>query len=294
MQETPWIKFKAGREFQAILMDRLEHLYYNCLGLDVPSLYQTDLYFRKGIFSWVRNKAFQLFGRITERKKPSVPRPKVEVYNNLPPTPKELEYWNDWLYNYLENDWNPVYEELKDTGTLLGALSAYLTGNYNLPISTVQSMGIEDYDRAFRHKEGVGLQNMDELFPKLDVAKSMQYAKEYAKRDAAIHLAVYNENGERKGRAYEIISEAFRKQISQALEEGKTVAEVQSLIAYPNLRDYLESGKISLDEYNEWMSDKMNRDFNRIALTEASYAFNFGRMKQLAEAGRSYLRFMPG
>ena len=103
-----------------------------------------------------------------------------------------------------------------------------------------------------------------------------------------------DENGERKGRAYEIITDAFRKQISEALNEGKTVSEIQSKLAYPNLRDYLESGKISLDEYNEWMSEKMNRDFNRIALTEASYAFNFGKMRQLAESGRTYLRFMPG
>jgi hypothetical protein len=175
----------------------------------------------------------------------------------------------------------------------LGALSAYLTGNYNLPETTVTNMGIEDVDRALRHKEGIGLSNMDELFPKLDMEKSMQYARDYAKRDAAIHLAVYNENGERKGRAYEIITEAYRKMLSTALEEGKTVSEIQSRLAYPNLREYLEDGKIDLDEYNEWMREKMNRNFSRIAITEASYAFNFGRMRQLSESGRTYLRFVP-
>lgn len=292
MQETPWIKYKFGREFQAILQDRLEYLFYSCLGPENPTVYQSDLYFRKGVFTWVRNNAFKLYNKLTKREFPK-DRPKIETFS-LPTSEIETKEYDDWLYNYLNTDWNPVYEELKETGTLLGALSAYLTGNYNLPEETVQNMGIEDVDRALKHKTGTGLIDIDDLYPKLEIEKSMQYAREYAQRDAAIHLAVYDENGERKGRAYEIITQSYRQMISEAIDEGKTVSEIQSRIAYPNLRDYLENGKISLEEYNEWMNDKMNRNFNRIAITEASYAFNFGRMRQLAESGRTYLKFMPG
>lgn len=293
MQETPWIKFKAGKEFQAITADRLEWLYYCCLGPDEPAVRQTDRFVRKGVFTWLRNSAFSVFRKITERKKPSTPRPKVDIANNTIPK-SDIKKMDNWLGEYLETDWNPVYEELKDTGTLLGALSSYLTGNYNLPVSKVQEMGIEDYDKALRYREGYGFERIDDLYPKLDIDRSVQYAKEYAKRESAVNLAVYNEHGQRAGRAYEIVTEAFRKQISEALEQGKTVAEIRSKIAYPDLREYLESGKISVDEYNEWMQDHMNRDFQRIAVTEASYAFNYGRMKHLAESDRTYLRFMPG
>lgn len=275
------------------MADRLEWLNYCCLGPEKITVRQTDQFVRKGVFTWLRNSAFEVFRKITERKKPTTARPKVDVFKNSVPE-SEIKKMDNWLGTYLEQDWNPVYEELKDTGTLLGALSSYLTGNYNLPASKVEAMGIEDYDKVLKHKEGFGFEQIDDLYPKLNIDKSVQYARDYAKRESAVNLAVYNEHGKRAGRAYEIVTEAFRKQISEAILQGTTVSEIQSKIAYPDLRDYLESGKISLDEYNEWMQDHMNRDFNRIAITEASYAFNYGRMKNLAESGRTYLRFMPG
>ena len=284
VQETPYIESLFGREYQAVIIDQLAWFEFCLFGLeDNPKA--SNSYIRKGIFSWIKSKAKNFFGKLSE--KPKFPKDK-------PSMDSEKEF-QDFMNSYMTHNWQPIYEELKDKGTLIGNLSAYLTGNLKLPESTVKRMSFDDVDKAFKYKTGTGLHDLDELTTKLDLHKVRDYAKDYAKRDGAIHLAVYDKDtGEKSGRMHDIIVDEYRRIISKSIEEGKPASSLQSDLAYPDLWKLVESGKINIDEYNEWTVDHMNRDFSRIALTETQYAFNYGKLKQLSEAGRSYVVFSPG
>lgn len=284
VQETPYIDSLFGREFQAVVIDQLAWLEFCLFGLE-DNHKASGMYVRKGIFSWMKSKVKNFFGKLSE--KPKFPKDK-------PSMDSEKEF-QDFMHAYMTTNWQPIYEELKDKGTLVGNLAAYLTGNLNLPEATVKRMSFDDVDKAFKYKTKTGLHNLDELTTKLDLHKVRDYAKEYAKRDGAIHLAVYDKDtGEKSGRMHDIIVDEYRRIVSKAIEEGKPASSLQSDLAYPDLWKLVELGKISIDEYNEWTVDHMNRDFSRIALTETQYAFNYGKLRQLAESGRAYVMFSPG
>lgn len=316
-KESPFLKSKAGREYQLIIGDRLKWMEYLVLGPDIPSIYASKLYLKKGVFGWGKNLFAKIFPRLTEKNKPSVKRPSlitVGKYDSLDDVPKIPDpEWDDWIFDYLETDWNQTYKEIGETGTLLGYLSAYLSGELKLPIETVSEMGIQDYDRALKHKLGYGV---DEVFEREKIyskKRASELAEEYAKNHGAEWLAIYerDESGniiydgdqpKRGGKPYQYLTQMWRDMIVTAISEGKTVEQMQSDFAYPDLMDLVEKGTISPETYLELLNGKeselltlrLNRNFRRFAWTEASMAFNAGRIAAMAELGTPYGVFRKG
>lgn len=299
--ETPYLEWPAGREFQILVLDRLAWLQHVTLGANEPRE-RAGSVVRKSIWKKLRKKSYRLFENLLRRDRPL----------DRPDGP-EPEQYEAWLHDYLQQDWNQVYGEIGRTGTILGYLSGYLSGNLKLPRERMQNMGLEDYDRALIHKTGHGLDS-PELLSAIDGSGDGESAGPhgpagsgesnperaaavaYAQRSGAQWIAVYDENGQRAGRPYEVISRLFRKQVAESFERGETLEQLRSRLVFPDLLELLERGQVTEDEYLEWSSTHLNRDFHRFAVTEAAYAWNAGKVAVKVDRARrtgiaQYVRF---
>lgn len=309
------MRSRAGREFQLIVADHLKWIEYQVLGPTTPTLFASQVFIKKGIFSWGKKLFSKLFPNLDKRA-PVQKRPVLVSIgpdtdpNDIPEIDSE---YSDWIFDYLQNDWNATYREIGKSGSLLGYLSGYLTGELKLPMGTVTEMGIEDYDRALNHKLGYGIEEVFTQNKILDKKRARELAEDYAKDHGAQWLAIYErdekggiiyENGQPKrgGKPYEYLTAMWRDMITTAIQEGKTVEELQSDFAYPDLMDLVEAGKMTPETYLEILEGKeselltlrLNRNFRRFAWTEASMAFNSGRIAAMAETGIQYGNFRKG
>ena len=288
--ETPYLRQLAGREFQILVLDCLSWLQWVTLGPKGAAL-NASRQFKKSVWKNIRNKNFPIFEKLLRRKEAGK-RPEGA-------DPKE---YDEWLFKYLNEDWNEVFNSIGENGTVMGYLSGYLSGSLKLPESRVSQMSIADYDIALKHRLGHGLDDFAKLQTAVGndrLSTERLYAQAYAKREGAKWIAVYDNKGERTGRAYETISKLFREQVSQAIEQGETLEQLRSRMAYPDLLELLEAGDITEDQYLEWSEAHLNRDFRRFALTEAAYAWHNGKLSEMAdrqkETGQAqYLEFVTG
>ncbi len=289
--ETPYLRSLGGLEYQIIVLDAISWLFWTSLGPKEIKV-KASVSFSKSVWKNIRNKSYSIFDKLLQRDQPKTPRPEGT-------NPSQ---YDDWLWEYINQDWNDVFDEIGKSGTVMGYLAGYLSGNLKLPDERISRMSIQDYDVALKHRLGYGLDD----FSKLQVSvgndrldKERLFALAYAKREGGRWLAIYDEDGNHSGRAYDLITQLYRAQISQALENGETVEQLQSRMAFPDLLSLLEKGEITEDEYLEYSEKHLNRDFRRFALTEASYAWNNGKLSETADreaiTGRpQYLEFVTG
>ena len=199
--ESPYLRQLAGREFQIIVSDCLAWLQWVTLGPSGVAL-NASRQFKKSVWKNIRNKNFPIFEKLLRRKE-AAKRPE-----GLDP-----KAYEDWLFDYLNEDWNEVFESIGESGTVMGYLSGYLSGKLKLPESRISQMSIADYDAALKHRLSHGLDDFTKLQTAVGndrLSKERLYAQAYAKREGAKWVAVYK-NGERTGRAYETISRLFQR-----------------------------------------------------------------------------------
>ncbi len=322
-KETPFLKSRAGRQFQLLIADKLKWIEYHALGPEQISIRASDLYMRKGIFSWGK-KHLPMFIQNIFRKEPRPEnRPKIKLQigdsgtGEIPPsdnvTISGSDEFDDWLFRYVEKDWNPVFKEIGEAGTFLGYLSGYLSGKLKLPVETVDSMGIEDFDKAFKFKLGVGLDDRERFEDKLDQSRIKGFAENYSRNHSAEWIAVYErdengnivyENGQPKrgGKPYQYLKNMWGAMITDSIRTGKSIEELQSEMAFPNLYSLVESGKMTEDEYlqvlngreSDLLTMRLNRNFKRFAFTESAMAFNAGAILAAKESGIEYMIFRRG
>ncbi len=276
MNDSAYLRDLAGLEFQIIVLDSLALLQWHTLGSHAE--HKASQSFHKSLWKKKSKKLFTLFDKLRPQKAAT-------------PKPDDAQAYQDWLFAYLQEDWNKVYEEIGKSGTLMAYLSGYLSGNLKLPEQRVEQMSIADYELALRYKKDIGLDDLEK-------DKERLYALAYARREGAKWIAIY-ENGERKGRPYEIITKLFQKQVAQAIEAGETLEQAQSRMAFPDLLALLEEGEITEEQYLEWSEQYLNRDFRRFALTESAYAWQHGKLAEMADRAKAssqpqYLDFVTG
>ncbi|MDI7166726.1 hypothetical protein [Leptospira santarosai] len=281
-----------------------------------PEIFASKTFFRKGILSWGKKTIRKFFPGIFEKKFPQDRPSFIEIEKNQNNAQGEIydPEFEEWLFGYLEKDWNSVYKEIGESGSLLGYLSGYLSGALKLPIETVDEMGIEDYDRALKYKLGFGLEDRTDLEKIIPKSHERELAAEYSKNHAADWIAIYQRDKDgnilndsegnpiRGGKPFEYLSQMYRDLITTAIAEGKTMEQLQSDMAYPDLFELVETGKISEDEYlkilngdnSSLLTLRLNRNFRRFAWTETSMAFNAGRISALVEGGINYAIFTKG
>lgn len=253
---------------------------------------------KKGLWStatdWIRNK---FFGKINARPEYTGGTVSVnpdEVPGGWKYTKTKIEFpegtvdrdrldaEDQEIFDFLNQNWNDVYKEYRDRSTLLGHVAEYMVNRGEHP-EVMKDWSLEDLNNNLTQKHSLpGLDEVEELMEKTGFDRERVYQLIYAKSKGAEWLAVYDENGERKGKAYETVTKMFREQIAEAMTRGATVEEIKSLMIFPDdsILKEVDEGK-----YQEWIEQHLNRDWHRFAVTEAAINYENGKLLQgLAES----------
>ncbi len=300
--ETPWLDTRFGREFQFVICECLLWTQWVLLGpTGAAPGRASDL--RKALWRGDRgNGLSRWFGSLLRRETPETPRP------------DDPAQFVAWAHDFLARDWNQTYREIGQTGTLLGYLAGYLSGNLKLPEKRIRAMNTDELSFALQYRLGTDLapENRDELVRRMNAGgedippmrggggtdddagfdSERAYAVAYAARHGGEWVAIYEtdpNSGEpvRAGRPYEIVSRVFRRQITEAIAAGESVESLRSRMVFPDLLALYERGEITEAEYMDWADNHLNRDFSRFALTEANFAWSNGKLSHRADLAKA-------
>ncbi|TGK41530.1 hypothetical protein EHO65_07400 [Leptospira andrefontaineae] len=220
----------------------------------------------------------------------------------------ELEDADKGVFDFLAQDWNRIYKQERDKASILGYIAQYMLGQGEDP-DELKQMTIPEFSEKAKSYNLPGLDNIDELIERTGLTREQSYALLYAQAKGAEWLAIYNKNGERTGKAYDLITRMYREQISEALVRGSTISEIRSLMVSPDddeikaalglFEDGISEFQRSLREkrYEKLVTDHLNRDMQRFAFTECSINFNNGKLLMLVNEGgerAQYVRFTKG
>jgi len=293
-RETPYSPYLFHRELTYAFLQSAIWYQWTILGSRKGAMIDVQ----KGLWStatdWIRNK---FFGKINARPEytgdtVSVNPEEVPVGWKYTKTRIEfpegtvdrdkLDAEDQEIFDFLNQNWNDVYKEYRDRSTLLGHVAEYMVNRGEHP-EVMKDWSLEDLNSNLTQKHSLpGLDEVEELMEKTGFDRERVYQLIYAKSKGAEWLAVYDENGERKGKAYETVTKMFREQIAEAMTRGATVEEIKSLMIFPDdsILKEVDEGK-----YQEWIEQHLNRDWHRFAVTEAAINYENGKLLQgLAES----------
>ncbi|WP_229266339.1 hypothetical protein [Leptospira sp. severe_002] len=220
---------------------------------------------------------------------------------------EDLETKDQEIFDFLAQDWNRIYLELRDKASILGYIAEALLekGEYE---DDLKKMTLPEFSNASKKYNLPGLEDIDALKETLHLTDEQTYGLLYSKAKGAEWLAIYDHNGERKGKAYELVTQMYREQIAECLARNATQEEIQSLMLSPDDTEIKEAlglfeENISEEErskrekeYEELVTNHLNRDMTRFAYTELSINFNNGKLLYLINEKNtpSYVRFGGG
>ncbi|EJZ42335.1 hypothetical protein LEP1GSC178_0081 [Leptospira licerasiae str. MMD4847] len=220
----------------------------------------------------------------------------------------ELEEADQGVFDFLAQDWNRIYKEERDKATILGYIAEYLLGQGEDP-DELKAMSIPEFSQKAKEYNLPGLEDIDELEERTGLTRDQTYALIYGQAKGAEWLAIYDKNGQRSGKAYDLITRMYREQIAEALVRGSTISDIRSLMVSPDDDEIKEAFGLfeegisdfqrSLRErrYEKLVTDHLNREMQRFAFTECSINFNNGKLLRLVnEGGREaqYVQFTKG
>lgn len=219
----------------------------------------------------------------------------------------ELEETDQGIFDFLAQDWNRIYLEERNKATILGYIAQYMIGEGEDP-NELKEMTIPEFsDRATSYNLPE-LGDIDVLMEETGLTREQTYSLLYGQAKGAEWLAVYDKNGERSGKSYELITKMYRRQIAEALARNATEEEIRSLMISPDDTEMKEALGLFEDgisdltrarrekKYEKLVTDHLNRDMTRFAYTEASINFNNGKLLMLSneKQGPQYVQFGGG
>ena len=142
-----------------------------------------------------------------------------------------------------------------------------------------------------------GLGNLDDFLEKTGVKKSSVYASLFNESQGARWLAIYDENGQRAGRAYEVTRDMVREIVQHAIDNDLSVDQLRQELIYASTEAQQghfigKDGKLDEKGFQDLMLTHLNRDMVRVAVTEAAISFNNGLLIQQLHEGGEYVRFV--
>ncbi|RHX90270.1 hypothetical protein DLM76_20620 [Leptospira yasudae] len=220
---------------------------------------------------------------------------------------EDLNEKDQEIFDFLARDWNEVYLKERDKATILGYVAEYMIGEGEDPDELKRLSLPEFSEKAIAHNLP-GLEDIDVLREEVGLTKEQTYALLYTESKGAEWLAIYDNRGERKGKAFELITNMYRRQIVEALARNATEEEIESLMISPDdteIKDALgmfeegiseEERSLREKEYEELVTDHLNRDMARFAFTECAINFNNGKLLMLANESETatYVRMSGG
>jgi hypothetical protein len=208
---------------------------------------------------------------------------------------KDLDDNDKAIFDFLNKDWNSVYEDTRDKATLLGYIAEFMIGKGEDP-EEISQMSIPKISNVLESKYSYpGLDQLDELQKQTGLTRDRLYPLIYANSKGAEWLAIYDENGERKGKAYDLITKMYRQQIAEALARNAKIEDIRGIMVSPDddeikhalglFDDSLsESEKLQREaDYEDLVRMHLNRDMQRFAYTEVMINMNQGRLMQMLD-----------
>ncbi|PJZ89525.1 hypothetical protein [Leptospira levettii] len=322
LRESPFSKIRFVREYQYAyayyFLGLQDALLGDPQGID---LIQKARWMEKSIGS-IREKFFgKLLGKL--------PRPKIEIQINTRPDEDyskfklnkktlefsdgsivnrdDLEEADQVIFDFLNHNWNAVYNEVTEKGTILGCIAGHLAMN-GIDPGAMEEMSIPDVHEELIRNNLPGLDAIDELTEELGIDRERAYQLIWANSKGAEWLAVYNDHGERRGTAYELVTRMYREQITEALVRGANISDLRSLMHFPDdtlIRQFYglfdtddmtrEEFEYAEMQYQKFVYTHLNRDMQRFAFTEIMINFNQGKLLQIANETNmdnpQYVRF---
>ncbi|MDI7165356.1 hypothetical protein [Leptospira santarosai] len=218
-----------------------------------------------------------------------------------------LEQIDREIFDFLAQDWNRIYIQERDKASILGYVAEYLLG-HGVKEEELKEMTLPEFSETAIAHNLPGLEDMDLLREEIGLTTEQTYSLLYAQGRGAEWLAIYDHTGERKGKAYELITKLYRRQIAEALARNATEEEIRSLMISPDddeikealglfeegISDSLRSRREK--RYEKLVTDHLNRDMTRFAFTEVQINFNNGKLLYLAneKPSATYVRFAGG
>lgn len=290
-RESPYSPYLFQRELTYAFLQ--SSLWYQWTLLGSPKGIMIDI--EKGLWKkstdWIRSK---FFGKNIEAR-PEYKGPEIKVDSSEMPEEKfkykktqiefpegvvdrdSLEEQDQEIFDFMNENWNAVYEDYREKSTLLGHLASYMVGKGEKE-DVVKDWNIEDLSSTLEKKYNLpGLDEVEDLMEKTGFDRERVYQLIYAKSKGAEWLAIYDHNGNRQGKAYESITQMYREQIAEALVSGASVQDIKSMMIFP------EDETIPKDKegiYQEGFEKHLNRNWFRFAVTESAINFENGKLLQ--------------
>lgn len=245
------------------------------------------------------NDVWRFARRISARLfvRPRFDGPPVRIGPSGAPDATDFEHA---AHEWLRVNYNDVYRQEAQTGSVLGMLAAALM-NRGYDLNDLKDLDAADFESRLKGEKILpkGFEGLDEFLEDTGVKSSSAYAAYWNEREGGRWLAIYDEHGQRGGRAYEVVRDMVQEVVQQAIEEDVPIDQIRQrlLLADDSLvkAEFLRKDG-SLDEagYQSFMLTHLNRDMVRVAVTEAAINFNNGFLLQQVAEGGSYVQFTYG
>lgn len=321
-RESPFSSYRFIRELQYAWAFHFLSIQYAILGNSNTAI---QINIEKGILSSLKNA----FGKVREKffgkliEEPKFDGDSIDVFydpmedysryrkrSGVLEFPegtvkrKDLDDNDKLIFDFLNQDWNTIYEDTRDKATILGYIAEYMVGKGEDP-EEVSQMSIPQVSQVIESKYGFpGLDQLDELQKQTGLSRDRIYPLIYANSKGAEWLAIYDENGERKGKAYDLITKMYRRQIAEALARNATIEDIRGIMVSPDddeikqalglFDDSLsESEKLQREaEYEDLVRLHLNRDMQRFAYTEVMINMNQGRLLQILDESKGQPKYV--
>lgn len=289
-RESPYSPYLFQRELSYAFLQ--SSLWFQWVLLGSPNGIMIDV--QKGLWKkstdWLRSK---FFGKI--EKRPEFNGIKIDVDTSKLPEEKfkynktkiefpkgvvdrdNLEEQDQQIFDFLNQNWNEVYEDYRDKSSLLGHIATYMISKGESE-TVMKDWNIEDLSTTLEKKYNLpGLDEVEKLMEQTGFDRERVYQLIYAKSKGAEWLAVYDGKGNRQGKAYESITNMYREQIAEALVSGASVQDIKSMMIFPDDSILHKYGE---EQYQEWVETHLNRNWTRFAVTESAINFENGKLLQ--------------
>lgn len=285
--ESIWSPYRFVRDWQYVWCEYFAHLQASLVG-------RVDFPVRKaGAWDYIKKLPQKFIGKLANRNQPSVHIPTGDPAGD----PRVFDEHQKAVWEFLHDDWNEVYRAENYKGTVLGMIAEEMI-RQGYDLNDLKNMNLPDLNTAMQEQGYNGLDDLDDWLETSGWKKSQFYASLWADTEGAKWLAVYDENGERAGRAYDVVTGMYKKAVQAAIENDMPIDKVRQALLYADdsliKAQFLQSdGTLDEEGYQEFITDHLNRDFVRFAVTETAICYNNGKLLQTIHEGGEYVIFSP-
>jgi len=205
---------------------------------------------------------------------------------------KDFAKIDDVVFYYLNGNAQPAMIDAVTKAYRLGMKTGFMS-EMKVPDKKAASLSLGDIDNW------EGSTRFIKRLKEAGVSDEYAFAAQWAKENAMTSIAIYDENGQRAGKAYETIMKMFRDQVAYTLSRGEDISKLRTRLIFPEKWTDVEghqhdlAEKLSPDELRQYTVAHLNRDWDRLAFDQMQRAFQAGRLTMWSATGFPvYVRFV--